>query len=247
MAAVERRGAERLRVQGPDDLLMNTPPWWLDYGTRVVSTKRSSLIIDPPDGRMPALTPEGLKRQTSLLTAHASADGPEGLTPWERCITRGLPGAMLPAAYNNDLQLVQTPGYVVIITEMIHEARIVPLDDRGHLPQNLRAWMGDSRGRWERDTLVVDTTNFSDQADFRGAGGKLHLVERFTRVDARTIEYRFTVEDPTTWTAPWTVAFPMVKSEGLMFEYACHEGNYSLQNILSIARAEETAKTAPRR
>jgi hypothetical protein len=247
VAAVERRAAERLRVYSPDDSLMNTPPWWLDYGTRVVSTRRSSLIIDPPDGRIPPMTPEGFKRKTDLLTARASADGPEGLSPWDRCITRGLPGAMLPGAYNNNLQLVQTRGYVVIITEMIHEARIVPVDGRGYLPQNLRAWTGGSRGRWEGDTLVVETTNFSDRADFLGAGGKLRLIERFTPIDVGTIEYRFTVEDPTTWTRPWTVAFPLVKSDGPMYEYACHEANYSLPNILSIARAEESVGAASQR
>jgi hypothetical protein len=248
VAAVERRATERLRVQRPGDPLLNTPPWWLDYGTRVVSTRRSSLIVDPPDGRVPPMTPAGLKRQTDLVRARASADGPEGLSPWDRCITRGLPDAMLPGAYNNNLQFVQTPGYVVIVTEMIHEARIVPVDGRGHLSQKLRAWNGDSRGRWEGDTLVVDTTNFSDKANFRGAGENLHLIERFTRIDAATIEYRFTVEDPTTWTAPWTVAVPLVKTDDPIFEYACHEANYSLRNILSIARAEEeTAHAGQRR
>ena len=188
VAAVEGRAAERLRVQGPDDQILNTPPWWLDYGTRVVGTRRSSLIVDPPDGRIPPMTPAGSKRQNDLARARVSADGPEGLTPWDRCITRGLPEAMLPSAYNNNLQLVQTSGYVVIITEMIHEARIVPVDGRGHLSEKLRAWNGDSRGRWEGDTLVVDTTNFSDNANFRGAGKNLHLIERFTRIDAGTID-----------------------------------------------------------
>ena len=248
VAAVERRAAERLQVQRPGDPLLNTPPWWLDYGTRVVGTRRSSLIVDPPDGRIPPMTPAGSKRQNDLAMARVSADGPEGLSPWDRCITRGLPDAMLPSAYNNNLQLVQTPGYVVIVTEMIHEARIVPVDGRGHLSEKLRAWNGDSRGRWEGDTLVVDTTNFSDKANFRGAGENLHLIERFTRIDAGTIEYRFTVEDPTTWTAPWTVAFPIVKTDDPIYEYACHEANYSLGNILSIARAqEETARAGQRR
>ena len=247
VATIERRAAERLRVYSPDDSLMNTPPWWLDYGTQVVGTRRSSLIVDPPDGRVPAMTREGSTRQTDRLAARASADGPEGLNPWDRCITRGLPAAMLPGAYNNNLQLVQTPGYVVIITEMIHEARIVPVEGRASLAQNVHAWMGVSRGRWEGGTLVVETTNFSDKADFRGAGGKLRLIEHFTRIDAGTIEYRFTVEDPTTWTRPWTVAFPLVKSDGPMYEYACHEANYSLQNILSIARAAESAGAAEQR
>ena len=193
------------------------------------------------------MTPAGLKRQTDLVRARASADGPEGLSPWDRCITRGLPEAMLPAAYNNNLQLVQTPGYVVIITEMIHEARIVPVDGRAHLSEKLRTWNGDSRGRWEGDTLVVDTTNFTDNANFRGAGRNLHLIERFTRVDAGTIEYRLTVEDPTTWTAPWTVAFPLANTDDPIYEYACHEANYSLRNILSIARAQEETAEARRR
>ncbi len=248
VAAVERRAAERLRIQGPDDPILNTPPWWLDYGTRVVGTKRSSLIVDPPDGRMPPMTPAGLKRQTELVRARASADGPEGLSPWDRCITRGLPEAMLPSAYNNNLQLVQTPAHVVIITEMIHEARIVPVDGRGHLSEKLRAWNGDSRGRWEGDTLVVDTTNFSDKANFRGARENLKVLERFTPIDAGTIEYRLTVDDPTTWTAPWTATYPLVKTDDPIYEYACHEGNYSLRNILSIARAkEETAQAGQRR
>ena len=247
VAAVERRAAERLRVSSPDDLLMNTPPWWLDYGTRVVGARRSSLIVDPPDGRVPPMTREGSRRQADRLTARGVAEGPEGLSPWDRCITRGLPAAMLPGAYNNNLQLVQTPGYVVIITEMIHEARIVPVERRGPLPQNLRAWMGVSRGRWEGVTLVVETTLFSDEADFRGAGGNLHLIERFTRIDAGTIEYRFTADDPTTWTKPWTVAFPLVKSDGPMYEYACHEGNYSLRNILSTARSVESSGATDQR
>jgi hypothetical protein len=237
VAAVEQRAAERLQVHRPDDLLMNTPPWWLDFGTRVVPTKRSSLIVDPPDGRVPPMTPEALKRTADLRGTWARAtaeNGTEGLGPWERCITRGLPQAMLPGPANNNLQLVQTPGYIVIMTEMIHEARIVPIDGRGYLPQNLRAWTGYSRGRWEGDTLVVETTNFSDKSFFMGAAENLRLIERFTRIDAGTIEYRFTVEDPTTWTKPWTVAFPLVKTDSLIYEYACHEGNYSVRHVLSM-------------
>jgi hypothetical protein len=234
-------------VQGPDDPLFNTPPWWLDFGTHVVSGSRSSLIVDPPNGRIPGMTPAGLKRQGDLLTAHTVVDGPEGLTSWERCITRGLPEVMLPTAYNNNLQIVQTPGYVVVTTEMIHEARILSTDGRQHLPQHLRGWGGDSRGRWEGESLVVETTNFSDKANFRGAGDHLRLTERFTRLDATTIDYRFTVEDPTTWTAPWTVAFPLVKTTELIYEYACHEANYSLTTILSTMRAEEKAAAAERR
>lgn len=186
------------------------------------------------------MTTDGLKRQTDLLAARASPEGPESLSPWDRCITRGLPDAMLPGAYNNNLQLVQTPAYVVIITEMIHEARIVPVDGGVSLPQNLRTWTGVSRGRWERDTLVVETVNFSDKANFRGAGGRLRLIERFTRTDAASIEYRLTVDDPTTWTKPWTVVLPLAKSDDRVYEYACHEGNYSLRNTLIAARGAES-------
>jgi len=246
VAATERRAAELLRTNRPDGLLMNTPPWWLDYGTRVVGSRRSSLIVDPPEGRLPAMTAQGLKRAEDLARAHATVEGPESLTSWERCITRGFPAAMLPSAYNNNLQLVQTERYVAIITEMIHEARIVPVDGRAPLPQEIRAWTGYSRGRWEGDTLVIETTNFSDQADFLGGGGQflgtggpLRIVERFARIDADTIDYRFTVEDPTTWTRAWTVAVPLVKTDDRIYEYACHEANYSLQTMLSIARSDD--------
>jgi hypothetical protein len=247
IAAVEQRAAERLRVQRPDDLLLNTAPWWLDFGTHVVGARRSSLIIDPPDGRVPSMTAAGMRRQADLLTARTAVEGPEGLTPWDRCITRGLPEVMLPTAYNNNLRIIQTPGYVVIVTEMIHEARIVPTDGRGHLPHALRGWNGDSRGHWEGDRLVVETTNFSDKANFRGAGENLRLTERFTRRNATSIDYEFTVEDSMTWSAPWTVAFPLVKTEELIYEYACHEANYSLENMLRIVRAEERAAEAARR
>jgi hypothetical protein len=146
---------------------------------------------------------------------------------------------MLPAGYNNNVQFLQTPGYVVIVSEMIHDARIVPLDGRPRAPAAIRSWLGDSRGRWEGTTLVVETTNFSPKANFRGASEHLRLVERFTRIDRDTIEYRFTVEDPSTWARPWTVTFPLVKSDGQMYEYACHEANYGLQNILKNARVTE--------
>ena len=145
----------------------------------------------------------------------------------------------LPGPYNNNLQIVQTPGYVMLFTEMIHDARVIPMDGRPHNSPNLRSWMGDSRGRWDGDTLVIDTTNFTDRTNFRGSGANLHLVERLTRIDADTIEYRFTLDDPTTWTRPWTVAYPIVKTDGLIYEFACHEGNYGLRDILTGARYEE--------
>jgi hypothetical protein len=164
IAAVEREAAQRLQVDGPADTLLNTPPFWLDSGTRVVSTRRSSLIVEPRDGRLPAMTPAGLRRGAELQAARVTMLGPESLNPWERCITRGFPGVMLPSAYNNNLQIVQTPGYVALITEMIHEVRIVPIagrvGDRVSATQGLRAWMGYSNGHWEGDTLVVETKNF---------------------------------------------------------------------------------------
>ena len=245
IAEFERRAAEREDGRPPEDGRSDPsvhPPWWLDYGKRVVGTKRSSLIIDPADGRIPPITDEARKRAAALRASRAGrgpADGPEDRSLWERCITRGLPEGMLPAGYNNNLQIIQTPTDVVLFSEMIHDARIVPLDGRPHVSQNVRAWTGDSRGHWEHDTLVVETTNFSDKSSFRGAGANLRLTERFTRTDADTIEYRFTVEDPTTWSRSWTATFPMLKNDEPMFEYACHEGNYGLKNILGNARAVE--------
>jgi hypothetical protein len=253
IAAFERRAAAREDGRPPEDARATPsvhPPWWLDYGKQVVGTRRSSLVIDPPDGRVPPLTAEAQKRAADGRAARAGrgpADGPEDRSLWERCITRGLPEGMLPAGSNNNLQLVQTAGYVVIFSEMIHDARIVPLDGRAAAPQSIRRWTGDSRGRWDGDTLVVETTNFSDKTSFRGSGSNLRVTERFTRIDADTIEYRFTVEDPTTWTRPWTATFPMVKSEGPMYEYACHEGNYRLKHILGNARAEEQSAEGAKR
>jgi hypothetical protein len=248
IAEYERRAAARPDGRPPDDGRSDPsvhPPWWLDYGHRVVGTRRSSLIVDPPDGRIPPLTGDAQKRAADRRAAakgRGPADSPEDRSSWERCITRGLPEGMLPAGYNNNLQFLQTPSYIVMVSEMIHDARIVPTDGRPHAPATLRSWMGDSRGRWEGETLVIETTNFSAKSNFRGASEHLRLIERFTRVAADTIDYRFTVEDPTTWTRPWTVTFPLVKSDGLIYEYACHEGNYGLQNILKNARATEKSR-----
>jgi hypothetical protein len=243
--AYEQEALEREDGRPPDDGRTEQSvhaAWWLDYGKRVVGSRRTSLIVDPPDGKIPPLTPEGQKRNSERRAAartHGPADSYEDRSLQERCITRGLPEVTLPGPYNNNMQIVQTHGYVMIFTEMIHDARVVPMDGRPHNSPNLRSWMGDSRGRWEGDTLVVDTTNFTDRTNFRGAGANLHLVERFTRLDADTIEYRFTLDDPTTWTKPWTVAYPIVKTDGPIYEFACHEGNYGLRGILSGARYEE--------
>ena len=220
------------------------PDWW-DPGTRTLTNHRTSLIVDPSNGRMPPLTPEAQQRAASRAQArrdHGPADGPEDRALNERCLqwaTAGPP--MLPGVYNNNVQLVQTRGYVVIVNEMIHDARIVPMDGRPH--GTIRRWMGDSRGHWEGNTLVVDTVNLLEKAGFRGSDEHLHLVERFTRADATTIDYQFTVDDPTVWTAPWTGAFPLTQTDGPMFEYSCHEGNArSMEGMLRGARAEEKGK-----
>src|SRR2546422_138217 len=245
VAAYEQRALEREDGRPPDDPRTEQsvhPAWWLDYGKTVVKTRRTSLIVDPPDGKLPPLTTEGQARAAARRAAartHGPADSYENRGLFERCLTRGVPDGMLPGPYNNNLQVYQTPGYVVLFTEMIHDARIVPMDGRPHGGPTVRRWLGDSRGHWEGDTLVVDTINFTDKTNFRGSGATLHLVERFTRLDADTLEYRFTVDDRTTWTRPWTVAYPMAKTQGPVYEYACHEGNYGLMDILSGARAEE--------
>ncbi len=208
--------------------------------------QRTSLIVDPPDGKIPALTSEALKREVVRAEVRRSrglAVSWEDRNLAERCITRGAP--KIPGGYNNNFQIWQTPRYVAILQEMIHEVRVIPLDGRPHAAKNIRLWIGDSRGHWEGNTLVVDTTNFNDKIVFNSfnccgsAGANLHIVERFLRVDADKIDYRYTVNDPTTYTRPWTVAVPMSKSEGPIFEYACHEGNYAMVDILSGARSQQ--------
>jgi hypothetical protein len=203
-------------------------------------------VVDPPDGRVPPLTQEGQSRaaaraENRQLNGRGPADSYEDRSLFDRCITRGLPNSMMPAVYGNSYQIVQTPGYVAIRYEMIHETRIVPLDGRPHLPPDLRLDMGDARGRWERDTLVIETTNFRGRSAYRGSNPEtLRLVERFTRIAPDKIRWAVTVEDPTTWTRPWTFAVPLTitDSEQVM-PYECHEGNYAITNILSGARAEE--------
>ena len=215
--------------------------WW-DFGTKVVVTRRTSLVVDPPDGRIPALTPEALRRNAARLEGGRlhPADGPENRPLAERCIILGSGGApMLPSFYNNNMQLVQTRDHVAVVNEMIHDARIISLDARPPLPESVRQWLGDSRGRWEGDTLVVETTNFTAQTNFRGASENLRLTERFTRVSEDTLLYQFTVNDPSSFTRPWTVEIPMRKSPELIYEYACHEGNSGIAGVLSGARAAE--------
>jgi hypothetical protein len=215
--------------------------FWYDWGNRVTEDRRTSLIVDPPDGLIP-WTSEGRQRAEMFLEAFSgkSAAGPEDRLLAERCILGFNSGPpMVPSAYNNNMQVFQTRDHVVILNEMVHSARIIPLDGRPHLPRTLRQWVGDSRGRWEGDMLVVETTNFLRETGFRGSSANMRLVERFRRVDADTLLYEFTVEDSTTWTRPWTAVIPMRPLEGQMFEYACHEGNYGMTNLLAGARALE--------
>jgi hypothetical protein len=225
------------------------PSYWTDPGRTVTESRRTSLIIDPPDGRIPPLTPDAEARRPAGRGRGAGPGGRPGgrADSWldrsalERCITWGLPTAILPGLYNNNIEIVQGPGIVAITHEMVHDTRVIPIDGRAHLSPSIRNWMGDSRGRWEGDTLVVETTNFSPKLPYRGATPNMKLTERFRRVDKDTIDFKITVEDPTTWTAPWTVQLMMRPSEGPLVEYACHEGNYGLRNILEVARDEEKA------
>ena len=221
------------------DLALAYNNFWWDRGDSVVATRRTSLVIDPPNGRIPPLTEAGAQRAAERLRINQRpTEGPEDRPLGERCITGFNSGPpMLPAAYNMNVQIFQTPDHVVLLNEMVHNARIVPLDGSGH--GAVRQWTGVSRGRWDGDTLVVETKNFLRETSFRNSSRNLHLVERIRRVDGDTLLYTFTVTDPTTWTAPWTVELPMRRTDLPIFEYACHEGNYGMDGTLSGARAVE--------
>ena len=236
---------------------------FLDDRVNVVSSRRTSLIIDPRDGRLPALTPKGkalrqvgsflmddlpIGRPVRVRSAGGRADGPEDRGLAERCLVGSNSGPpMMPGSFNNNMQVLQTPDHVVILNEMVHDVRIIPLDGRPHLPDKMRQWMGSSRGRWENDTLVIETTNLTENTgsfdpsyeESIGTGLTVVLTERFRRSSADTMLYRYTVDDPTIFTRPFTVELPMRRNDKPMFEYACHEGNYGLLNILRGARAEE--------
>jgi hypothetical protein len=219
------------------DLRRNYNEFWRDRGTSVVESRRTSLIVDPPDGRIPAYTPEAQKKRAAIVAAERVPAGPEDLPLRIRCISRGLP--MVPTPNNNFFRIVQSRGYVAILQEMMYEVRIIPLDGRPHLPPGIRGYMGDSRGHWEGGTLVIDTVNFIGRNDFYGADENLHLTERLTRTGPGTILYKFTVDDPTAFTKPWSGEIPMQMTNEGIFDYECHEGNYSMVNILSGARAAE--------
>ena len=223
--------------------------FWLDRGLR---TDRTSLIVDPPDGKYPAKTDRVRERDATFAAMRdgTAFDTWEDLNLYDRCITRGMPGAMVPGFYNHNYQILQTPDHVVILVEMIHDARIIPLDGRAHLPSQLGQWLGDSRAHWEGETLVVETTNLTPKGDERlrnlvhAASADARVVERFTRVAADRIDYSFTLTDPASYERPWTAEIPMVPLGGEIFEYACHEGNYGLENILAGARSAELEQTS---
>ena len=211
---------------------------WMDDVT-ILPSRRTSLILGPT-GRLPPMTPEAQKR-AAARGGPRRTDGPEQRTLPERCLWLSIGGPpMLPFVYNSNYEIVQTPTHVAIRSEQGGSFRAIPLDGRPHLPDSLRQWQGDSRGRWEGDTLVVETTNFNDKRDVRGSTDRLRVVERFSRVDHDTLRYEFTAEDPTTWTAPWSAEAPLRRMDGLLYENACHEGNYSLGNILRGARFVES-------
>jgi hypothetical protein len=217
------------------------PAHWLERGK---PSRRTSIVIDPPDGRIPFLNDDARRRGAiaAMRTPEGIPfNGPEDLDKYDRCITRGFPHVIFPTIYDNTSQIVQGPGWVSIRYEMIHDARVVPLDNRPHVSPKIRSYFGDSRGHWDGDTLVVDVTNFSAKAGYRGATTNLHVVERFKRTSANTVHYELTVEDPTTFSRAWTAALDLKKDarQVQVPEYACHEGNYAMFNILSGARADE--------
>jgi len=213
------------------------PPHWLERGT---ASRRTSMVIDPLDGRVPALTADAGQRPQAEVGTFATAlfNSPADLSPWERCITRGVPAAIFPTVYNANTRIVQAPGVVAITYEMIHDTRVIPTDGRTHVAGTIRGYQGDSRGHWEGDTLVIDVTNFSAASSYRGSREALHLTERLSRAGTG-LRYEVTVDDPHTWTRPWTAALDLAPQREHMFEYACHEGNNAMRNILSASRAAE--------
>jgi hypothetical protein len=253
---LESRAAARSvddgRAKGTEgDVTSAYNEFWWDRGKKV-TTKRSSLVIDPPDGRVPPLTTDAQRRAAEEYKQPIyrgggangrSSDWTTDRSLFERCITRGLPGAMSPSAYNNNYRIVQSPGYVVVQIEMLGGTRVIPTTPSPHIGQSIRQYMGDSRGHWQGNTLIVETTNFSNRTLYRGSSDNLKLIEHFALVDANTLDYRFSVIDPTTFVKPWTAAIPYLRTTEQLFEYACHEGNYGMEGILRGARAEEAKAT----
>lgn len=255
MAAYEARvfpRTSREKPVAPGQVGTYNDFWW-DGDSKRAPNLRTSIIVDPPDGKVPALTPEAQQRvqaERAYAREHP-ADGPEDRPLMDRCLLFPMAGPpMLPSFYNNsqygplttNYQIVQTPTTIALLMEVIHDVRMIPLDGRRHVPSAVRQWLGDSRGHWEGNSLVVDTTNFTGKTKFRGADENLHLTERFTRTAPNILLYEFTVDDPATFTKPWKGEIPMIASDGPLFEHACHEGNYALGGILGGARADEKKK-----
>jgi hypothetical protein len=238
---------EALRAQPADNIHYDDALWQGENYMKGVNSLRTSLVIDPPDGKIPALTDAARQRPVPPQAGSLDRVADSWLTRTlaERCITWGNDGPpIMPVGYNNNLDILQGPGFVVVRNEMVHAARMISLDtSRPHVGAKIRLWSGDSRGRWDGQTLVVETTNYNDKIKFRSSTPSLKVTERFTRTDADTIDYRFTIDDPTTWTRPWTVALPLHRVPGPIYEYGCHEGNYGLPNILRAQRVED-AKAA---
>jgi hypothetical protein len=260
-AAVEKQRLQQDNSQSPDDVHYDNVIWQGESYQKTISNRRTSMIFDPPDGRIPPLSAEGQKQAVNVAAAarrRAAAEKAQDRTLAERCISWGNEGPpMIGSTYNANLQIIEPPGAFVVHHEIIHGVRNIPLDGSPHLAPGIQQLDGDSRGHWEGDTLVVDTTNYNDETPFRGppsntrqdifSDHNMHVVERFTMTDPNTILYRFTVEDPTVWTKPWSGELVMHRFPGPIFEYACHEGNYGLKNILAGARqAEREAAEAKR-
>jgi hypothetical protein len=244
LAEIRRAALQRTIATLPGGSVRGPDYWWVTNLHLGLGSQAWS-VVDPPDGRIPALTPEARRRAETGGRVRSSFaggpfNGPEDLGLLDRCISRSVPGSMVPVMYGNTYEIMQTPGYVVITYEIIHEARIIPVDGSPHVGQAIRQHMGDARGRWEGNTLIVETTNFTAAAAYRGANAAtLRVIERFTRVAPDRITWTATIDDPATWTRPWTLAIPLTGDHQGVMAYDCHEGNYGLKNILSAARAEE--------
>ena len=238
----DQRNEDRVEADKQRWELRSPLHWFENHNPK---NSRAWLVVDPPDGRIPPQTAEARARAAARAKARqgrGEADSYEDRSLYDRCITRGLPGSMMPAIYGNSYEIVQGPGYVAIGYEMVNELRVIPLDGRPHVGSTIRAYMGDARGRFEGASLVVETTNFTDKVPYRGSSDTLRLVERFTPVAPNIVEWSVTFDDPATWARPWTFAMNLTKTGEPPFEYACHEGNYAMRNILGIARAEEKQK-----
>ncbi|HEU4688716.1 MAG TPA: hypothetical protein VFS23_10165 [Vicinamibacterales bacterium] len=235
----EQRNEARIEADKQRWELRSPLHWFENHNPK---NSRAWLVVDPPDGKVPPITAEAKARATARAQARkgrGEADSYEDRSLYDRCITRGLPGSMMPAIYGNSYEIVQGPGFVAIQYEMVNELRVIPLDGRPHISAAIRHYMGDARGHFEGDTLVVETTNFTDKVPYRGSSKDLKLIERFTPRGPGVVEWSVTFDDPATWTRPWTFAMNLTKTTERPFEYACHEGNYAMRNILSIAREEE--------